>query len=187
MEALGNAPQYCVAAARAERGVDELEMLQVDEEKPDMLALNPSGGEALVNQVEQGAAVRQLGQKVRTRHRQYTVALDLQRLHLFLQRGVRFQKGGVGVVELQRLLFQNPLGFLARQLLAGHPPLQQLKVGRGGFRELDHQEARARVNRTDFTSASSCAAAVMWTGSSKIVLQPWNRPNARFSRPRDET
>ena len=123
-------------------------------------------------EVEQGASIGQLGEKVRTRYYQHTVAFDLQRPHLSLESRMGLEQGGVRVVELQRLMLQDPLGFLACQILEGNPPLQQLKVRSCGFRELGHQDARASVNRTDFTAASSCAAAVMWTGSSKIVLQP---------------
>lgn len=36
-------------------------------------------------------------------------------------------------------------------------------------------------------TAPAVQAAVMWRGSSEIVLQPRNRPNASFWRPRDAT
>jgi hypothetical protein len=119
------------------------------------------GGHPLVEHVEHGAAIGELRQIIRTRHCQHTVAFDLKCLDLLLKRCVGFEQSRIGKVELKRLVLEDPLGFLARHLLTRNAPLEKLEIRGSGRRHLNHHEARASVNRTALTEASSWAAVVM--------------------------
>ena len=166
--------QNVISAALAERCIHVLEMLHVDQEQPDIVFPIV---QALIQRFEQRAAIRQLGQEVRARHLDNSVAFNLQSLNVLFERCLRIFQRRIRLKQIAGAIFKNPLGFLASHSLAGRPLLQELQIReRRGSRVRHQAQAFTRVKRTFRSASSSLMSVLIVTFSPKVEAQPCSKP-----------